>query len=130
MKRWGILVAAVLVLAGCSGGSSSSLGSYGRTASSVAKQLKTCTTTTRISKDVAKCVGASGDHVAIQTTGSATEQDFAVASLKDNQAGECAAVIKGAIFLAADEPTLTGFLGIPESFVSKHHGYMLCPITG
>lgn len=125
-----LAVTLILVLVG-GGSDGDSLIGYGQQPVDVGNKLGGCVSVKQIGhgrSGVARCVGAEGDFAAVETADNADEQSFSVALLKDNDAGECAVVLKGVIILAQTESDLVEVVGIPEQFASDHGGYVLCPI--
>lgn len=101
---------------------------YGQSAASIAKQLH-CASTKRFGS-VIRCVAATGEKAAISTFKTETEQSYVIAITKDKSPGDCAVVLDGVVIAAADEPTLTAIVGVPEQFAHDNGGYTLCPIGG
>jgi hypothetical protein len=118
----GLVVGLIVALSGGGNG----VTGYGKDPVAVARKLKLCDQPQRHGS-IATCVAAAGGVVSVLTSDNATEQSFLVAMLKDNSPGQCFAVLKGVVVGTADESTLTGAVGIPEDFVNRYDGYLLCP---
>jgi len=54
------------------------------------------------------------------------QEQFYVASIKDQLASACSVVVKRWILGAGDREALTSAVGRPEAFAAKHHGQLVC----
>lgn len=101
---------------------------YNQDPTAVAKQLHVCDDPTSTSPTIATCKFADGSGgVIVSTTSSELNQGYAVAIIRDNSPAWCTAVLTGALVIANDELSLTKAVGVPELFVTEHHGYLACP---
>jgi hypothetical protein len=113
----------VVLLVGSRGGNS--VERYGQNPVALAKRLKICPSPERAGESTVKCTFEDGTAAALTTLSSDTEQQFFVATVKDNNDNECLVVVKGFAVGAASRSALTRAVGVPEEFAAKHHGYLL-----